>query len=171
MGYSEQVALRPQISVALKKVTLGEIFFKFAVLIVFLLAGIGQARAKDTSPDVYVVNNDRGGSIRDRLIELRNLRASGQRVEIRGEICFSTCTMLLGLPQTCISPNTTFGFHGPSKSGKQLKPDRFEYFSRVISQYYPVPLQTWYMSTGRNRISRMYRIKGTEIVRMGVRAC
>lgn len=119
----------------------------------------------------YIVNNDRGGFISDRLRELRNLEASGRRVEIRGQICYSTCTMLLGLPNTCISPHTQFGFHGPSKSGRRLAPERFDFYSRVIAQYYPPKLNAWYMSTGRNRIDGIYRISGRDIIRMGVKAC
>jgi len=172
MGYPEQAALRLQISTACQNAGIGQIFIKLALLTLLLLAGISTAQAGGASTgDAIIVGNDRGGFIRDRLIELRNLRASGRRVEIRGNICYSTCTMLLGLPKTCISPDTTFGFHGPTKSGKRLAPDRFEYFSRVISQYYPAPLQSWYMSTGRNRLRGMHRIKGAEIIRMGIREC
>lgn len=171
MGSPEQVALRLRVNIArqdtdIKKGCIGLIF-----LAVVVLAGFNPARAGGSTDGAYVVGNDRGGFLRDRLIELRNLRASGRRVEIRGRICYSTCTMLLGLPQTCISPDTTFGFHGPSKSGNRLSPERFEYFSRVISQYYPAPLRSWYMTTGRNRIKGMHRIRGSEIIRMGIRAC
>ena len=172
MGYPEQAALRPQISVAWRNAGIKGLFFKVVLLAAMSLAGPGTAQAADASrAGAYVVNNDRGGFIRNRLIELRNLRASGRRVEIRGNICYSTCTMLLGLPQTCISPDTTFGFHGPSKMGLRLKPKQFEYFSQVIAQYYPAPLQSWYMSTGRNRINGVHRIRGSEIIRMGIRAC
>lgn len=172
MGYPEQVALRPQRSIASQTAGLKRVIFTTALVAGLFMAGINGAEAGGASTgNAYVVGNDRGGFIRDRLIELRNLRASGRRVEIRGNICYSTCTMLLGLPQTCISPDTTFGFHGPSKLGRRLPPDRFEYFSRVISQYYPAPLQSWYMTTGRNRITGMHRIKGAEIIRLGARAC
>lgn len=119
----------------------------------------------------YVVANDWGGSIRDRLIELRDLRSSGRPVEIRGHICFSSCTMLLGLPNTCISPNTTFGFHGPSRSGQPLSPEQFDKYSRIIAANYPQALTNWYMKTGRNRIKSLYKIKGRKLIRMGLRSC
>ncbi len=119
----------------------------------------------------YVVGNDRGGYVRDRLIELNNLRSSGRPVEIRGRICFSTCTMLLGLPNTCVSPNTTFGFHGPSKSGHPLPADEFDRYSRIIAASYPQQLNTWYMQTGRKRINSVYKIKGSTLIQMGVRSC
>ncbi len=74
---------------------------------------LAQTEASTMSP--LVIKNDRGGYIMDRLREIRNLRRSGQAVEIRGRVCFSTCTMLLDLPQTCVSPQTTFGFHAPTR--------------------------------------------------------
>lgn len=136
-----------------------------------LSLGVFSSPAKAAASQPYVVGNDRGGFVRDRLIELRNLRASGRRVEIRGNICYSTCTMLLGLPNTCISPNTKFGFHGPSKSGQRLSPAKFDFYSRVIAEHYPQKLNAWYMETGRNRINGVYKIRGSELIRMGVKAC
>ena len=119
----------------------------------------------------YVVGSDRGGYLHDRLIEIDNLSRSGVRVEIRGRVCYSTCTMFLGLPGTCVDPNTTFGFHGPSRSGRRLAQADFDYFSQVMADYYPEPLKVWFMKEGRNRISGVYKMKGTEIIRMGVPAC
>ena len=146
----------------------------YAQLIILTVASF--AAALPPSPvraeqPLYVVGNDHGGYLRDRLIELRNLQRSGKRVEIRGQVCFSTCTMFLGLPDTCISPNTIFGFHGPSRNGQQLARKDFDYFSRVIADYYPEALREWFMEEGRNRISGIHKVRGSEIIRMGVPAC
>ncbi|KIC18717.1 hypothetical protein [Leisingera sp. ANG-DT] len=119
----------------------------------------------------YVVGSDRGGYLHDRLIELKNLQQNGVRVEIRGKVCYSTCTMFLGLPGACVDPATTFGFHGPSRGGRRLTQEKFDYFSRVMAQYYPAPLKNWFMAEGRNRISGVHKISGREIIRMGVPAC
>jgi len=119
----------------------------------------------------FVVGNDRGGYLHDRLIELENLQRNGVRVEIRGRVCFSTCTMFLGLPGTCVDPNTTFGFHGPSRNGRRLAQKDFDYFSQVMADHYPEPLKSWFMTKGRNRISGVYKIKGAKIIQMGVPAC
>ncbi|WP_417585450.1 hypothetical protein [Pelagibacterium sp.] len=119
----------------------------------------------------YVVGNDRGGYLHDRLIELKNLEQNKVRVEIRGRVCYSTCTMFLGLPDACVSPDTIFGFHGPSSSGRRLAQKDFDYFSRVMAAYYPKPLQDWFMSEGRNRISGVYKVKGSQIIAMGVSDC
>jgi hypothetical protein len=119
----------------------------------------------------FVVGSVRGGYLSDRLIELRNLKLNNVRVEIRGRVCYSTCTMFLGLPDTCVDPNTTFGFHGPSRSGRRLAQKDFDYFSRVMASHYPAALRKWFMEKGRIRISGVYKVKGSEIIRMGVPAC
>jgi len=118
-----------------------------------------------------VVRNDRGGLLRDRLRQISELRQQSRPVEIRGAVCFSTCTMFLGLPGTCISPRTTFGFHGPSSYGRALDSVTFNRASRVIASYYPEPLQSWYMDKGRFKIRSIQRVKGKQIIDMGVPAC
>ena len=130
-----------------------------------------MARAETMSAAPLVVQNDRGGDLRERLDQLHQLRRSGRPVEIRGRVCFSTCTLFIGLPQTCISPRTTFGFHGPSSFGRPLSPEVFERASGVIADHYPSKLRRWYLETGRYRIRTLYRIPGTRLVEMGVRAC
>ncbi len=168
----KKAVLRPWFTIACNHLEHVKSFSKTmlaALAVTIGLSGISSQAYASLQP--YVVRNDRGGFVRDRLIEMRNLRASGQPVEIRGAVCYSTCTMLLGLPQTCISPSTVFGFHGPSHSGRQLEPEKFEYYSQVIAQYYPAPLKDWYLKKGRKRINGVHRIKGTEIIRMGARAC
>jgi len=120
---------------------------------------------------VIVIRNDRGGLVAKRAEQIRQIRRAGQRVEIRGNLCLSSCTMYLGLPGTCVSPNTTFGFHGPSRHGRRLAPDEFEYWSALIARHYPAALRDWYMKTGRTRITSYYRMSGRELIRMGVPAC
>ncbi|TMV05648.1 hypothetical protein FGK63_16535 [Ruegeria sediminis] len=172
MNNADQAASRPRESCARSPEKAHRLASAIAAVVLALgIGGTGQVSAENTSPAPHVVGNDRGGSIKARLFQIRRLRASGQRVEIRGKFCFSTCTMLLGLPNTCILPETQFGFHGPSLNGRRLAPDRFEYFSRVISQYYPQPLRDWYMKTGRNRLNPIYRISGARIIAMGIAAC
>lgn len=137
--------------------------------------GANQAQAQTAplsdEPNYIEITNDRGGLLRDRLIELQLLRQTGQNVRITGNICYSTCTMFLGLPQTCVSPQTTFGFHGPSSYGRPLTAEVFEQASRIMAAHYPQVLKDWYMETGRHEIADVYRFKGEDIVRMGIPAC
>ncbi len=135
------------------------------------LLPLGVTSTAEAAQPSYVVKSDRGGYLHDRLIELNNLRRNGVRVEIRGRVCYSTCTMFLGLPHSCVDPQTTFGFHGPSRSGRRLAQAEFDYFSQVMAEHYPKPLRQWFMHTGRKRISGVHKIKGSELISMGVQAC
>ena len=135
------------------------------------MLGLSAPALADAQSVPLVVDNDRGGSLRARIAEIRALRDSGQPVRIMGRICYSTCTMYLGLPQTCVSPQTTFGFHGPSSYGRPLDPAVFQRASELIRDHYPVPLRQWYMDTARHRISGLYRVSGAEMIRLGVSPC
>lgn len=132
---------------------------------------IAAQASRNKSSDVIVVGNDRGGLVSRRVAEILKIQADGKRVEIRGRVCLSTCTMYLGMPQTCISPTTVFGFHGPSYYGTPLSHRDFEYWSNVIAKHYPEPIRSWYMRDGRTRIFSAYRIKGRELIRMGILQC
>ena len=79
--------------------------------------------------------------------------------------------MFLGLPQTCVSPETEFGFHGPSSYGKPLSPAIFDQASQIIVDHYPDGLKAWYMDKARHELRRMYRLPGSEMIRIGVAAC
>jgi hypothetical protein len=142
-----------------------------AVLAVATLIPAVNAPSRAEAQQPFVVGSDRGGYLHDRLAELENLQRNGIQVEIRGRVCYSTCTMFLGLPGTCVDPDTTFGFHGPSRSGRRLAPEDFDYFSEVMAAYYPEPLKSWFMNTARNRIYGVHKVKGRELIRMGVPAC
>lgn len=138
-------------------------------------AGAGAARAQEalrvSQPARVVIRNDRGGIVSRRVAEIAQIRAQGQSVEIRGRVCYSSCTMYLGLPNTCVEPGTSFGFHGPTHFGQQLSTRDFDYWSRIIASHYPASLQRWYMDQGRNTRSSYYRISGAELIRMGLREC
>lgn len=118
-----------------------------------------------------IVGNDRGGLVGKRAQEINQLRQIGQRVEIRGNICYSSCTMYLGASNVCISPNTTFGFHGPSRSGTPLPADQFERWSRLMASFYNAPLQQWFMQQGRYAISDVYRMSGRQLIQLGYQTC
>ncbi|MEM6308581.1 MAG: hypothetical protein AAF754_00920 [Pseudomonadota bacterium] len=118
-----------------------------------------------------IIGDDRGGLLTDRLHQMRRLLIRSQPVEIRGDVCFSTCTMLLGLPNVCVSPKTAFGFHGPSRSGQALDGDTFETASQIIAGFYPVPLRAWYLSTARHQIQGVALRSGQELIAMGVKTC
>lgn len=142
-----------------------------AIFAAIFLLSAGLVGTSAQAAQAYVIKSDRGGYLHDRLIEISNLQKNGTRVEIRGRVCYSTCTMFIGLPNMCVDPNTTFGFHGPSRSGRKLAKQEFDYFSSVMASYYPKPLKEWFMKTARNRISGVHKVKGAELIRLGVASC
>ena len=127
----------------------------------------GPALAQQT----LVVGNDRGGLVGERARLVDRLRQNGQRVEIRGNICYSSCTMYLGASNVCVSPKTTFGFHGPSRSGVALPPAQFETWSRLMASYYNAPLQQWFLQQGRYTINEIYEMSGSQLIQLGYRTC
>ncbi|MFD2739601.1 hypothetical protein ACFSUD_08480 [Sulfitobacter aestuarii] len=168
----DRAVLRQQYPLACRIAQSGRRLLRRAALTLAFLALPIAAQAQ-TYPQSrpHIVKNDRGGLLLKRLAEIRNLRRTGQPVRITGSVCYSTCTMLIGLPQTCISADTTFGFHGPSSFGRPLDPHTFNRASAVISEHYPAPLRSWYMSKARYNLRSLSYVSGREMIRLGVRAC
>ena len=130
-----------------------------------------QDSSSTSSSAVMIIGNDQGGLVGSRAEEISRILSQGTHVEIRGQVCYSACTMYLGMPDTCVMPQTSFGFHGPSHYGRRLSDRDFEYWSQVIAAHYPDPLRSWYLSEGRTRISDYFRISGSELIRLGLRQC
>lgn len=132
------------------------------------MAGTG-ALAQNVAP--LVVQNDRGGLIGARALEISDINARNIRVELRGRICYSSCTLYLGADQVCVNEDTVFGFHGPSQRGNALPQDRFEHWSAVMAAHYNAPLRDWFLSEARHRISGYHRVTGASLVALGYTAC
>jgi hypothetical protein len=142
---------------------------RFVAALVLLPALQPEPLAAQAS--VHIVRNDRGGIVGTRAAEIRRIKSTGQRVEIRGRICLSSCTMYLGAGDVCVSPDTEFGFHGPSYYGKPLAPQYFEYWSEVIADHYPKPVRDWFMTKARYKQSGYHTLLGAELIRLGVESC
>ena len=115
----------------------------------------------------YVVRADFGGSVLKRLTDIDALRTSQRRIEIRGNVCLSSCTMLLGLSKTCVNTDTVFGFHGPSRNGTPLPEPLFNQVSSIISQYYPAAIRKWYMDVARHSLADIHTLTGAELISLG----
>lgn len=145
-----------------------QLFLLFTTLAVLFCvtpsAGFAQ---QGFSASPLEVRNDRGGRLRDQIDRLEVLRRTGQPVRIVGDYCYSTCTMYLGLPQTCVLPTTVFGFHGPSNYGKPLESQTFEKASSLIVAHYPPVLHDWYLAYGRHEIRGVLKVSGAHLIRIG----
>ena len=133
--------------------------------VLVMLAGTGALA------DPLIVQNDRGGAIGERVIAVRQANAQHRRIELRGRICYSSCTLYLGADDLCISAQTTFGFHGPSRHGRALPQEEFEHWSQVMAAQYSAPLRDWFLKTARHRINGYYRLTGAQLIAMGYAAC
>ncbi|MEL6641548.1 MAG: hypothetical protein AAFP98_09590 [Pseudomonadota bacterium] len=136
-----------------------------AILMVGLFSPL-SAQQKVGLP-ILDVGNHRGGKLRDQISQIDILRRSGQPVHITGDYCYSTCTMYLGLPQTCVLPQTVFGFHAPSQYGRRLDQATFERASQLIVAHYPPILHDWYMAHGRHQHFGMLKVTGAHLIRIG----
>lgn len=121
---------------------------------------------------VYRITQDSGGSIAARVRHVARLRAQGARVQIRGA-CWSSCTMYLALPDTCVSRRALLGFHGPGsvRPGIGLRPEAFEYWSQLIARHYPEPLRGWYLREGRYVTVGFTEFRGADLLRLGIAEC
>jgi hypothetical protein len=156
----------------------GYVFKKVMVLAVGLSLAITgfiplQGAQAALRPRVIEVQNDPGGELAVRVEEIQRLRASGSQVRIVSGYCNSACTMYLGLPNTCVNRNVSFGFHGPMSQfyGMALPPDDFEYWSGVMASYYPGAIRAWFLSEARYTTVGLIKVSGRELIGLGVREC
>lgn len=145
-------------------------------LVIILLVGASLdtgSSAVAATNQTLIIRDDKGGNLAERARLINAYRADGIRVEIRGSYCLSACTMYLGLSDTCVAPDTTFGFHGPSSGlyGVALSAASFDRWSRVMADYYPEPIRSWFLTTGRNRTVGFHEFSGRELIGMGIRGC
>ncbi|MEJ6403690.1 hypothetical protein [Yoonia sp. 2307UL14-13] len=138
-------------------------------MLVAIILGVGPACADH--PLTKVVRDDRGGYIGARAIEIAELNARSIRVELRGRVCLSSCTMYLGATRLCIDPRTSFGFHGPSRNGRPLPPEQFAHWSDIMARHYRPPLRTWFLDDARHQLRGYKRISGAQLVALGYPAC
>lgn len=144
-------------------------------ILVCSLVGIGSITSTmgPAQAATKVVDNDRGGSVSDRVNEIKRLRKSGTKIRIQG-FCASACTLYLGLKnQVCVTETATLAFHGPSTAtpGLMLPYDDFQRITAQMASYYPEPLRRWYMKEGRNNIEGLYSFTGAQLIEMGTRRC
>ncbi len=118
-----------------------------------------------------VVRWDEGGSVRKRYNEIQAINRLGQKVEVRGGVCLSSCTMYLGAKNVCVTASSRFGFHGPYRFGAKLTQQEFDEWSRVIAVHYPPAVKAWYMEKARHQIWKATYLSGAELIRLGIPRC
>ncbi|NJS39821.1 MAG: hypothetical protein HC783_13300 [Rhodobacteraceae bacterium] len=100
----------------------------FALLALVVATGCAHAEDEDDAvfrngdwvvetASTLTIRADNGGNIHDYADLIATL--SSTEVRIVG-VCKSSCTMFLGLPKVCVSPEASFGFHGPSSKNQSI---------------------------------------------------
>ena len=83
----------------------------------------------------------------------------------------SSCTMYLGLPNTCVSPSASFGFHGP-RSGTTGRSLADTSAARLMASHYPPALRNWFLREGQYlQGNHVVTLSGHQLIAMGIRRC
>ena len=147
---------------------------RFALVLLLWITGalptVAQTLSARAPLPALVIRNDMGGRLDLRQAEIRQLRQSGRKVELRGR-CYSACVMYLGLGNVCVSPGADFGFHGPQKMFGRMPRDLFDHWSEVMVRDLPPPLQSWFMAKARHVSRGVMILPGHSLIAMGYRRC
>ncbi|MBL4919370.1 hypothetical protein [Szabonella alba] len=141
-----------------------------ALLFILAAAFLAAPPPATAATGPKVVMHDPGGALASRQREIRALRRSGQRVELRGT-CYSSCTMYLGLNNVCVAPDAVLGFHGPHGLFGGLQRDVFEHWSQVMAAHLREPLRGWFLQHGRHIRHGVTTLRGSTLIGMGYARC
>ncbi len=105
------------------------------------IAAAGVAAAITTVGSIVYINADGGGDVVKYTQEYDRIYAAKQRIVVNGG-CYSSCTMVLGYPNSCLGPNAVLGFH-PAYTQNLWA---FGLFSYTISKEGTVVMRRYYPS-------------------------
>ena len=108
-----------------------------------------------------VIANNRGGNVIE-MVQYRNkLAASGRPVEIRG-YCGSACTILITMPNACLAPDGTVGFHAPRIPNTTIIPPLVD---EIMARFYRNGVLARWNSTWKHSL-KIQKISAKEYVRL-----
>lgn len=107
------------------------------------------------------ISNNRGGNVLDMVRYREQLARSGKTVRIRG-YCRSACTILITLPNACLGPRASIGFHAPRLPGTTIIPP---YVDEIMGNYYRNGIRARWFG-GWNRSINMNVISAQDYVRL-----
>ncbi len=108
-----------------------------------------------------MVWNNPGGNVLE-MVQYRNkLAASGRPVEVRG-YCRSACTILITLPNACLGPNATVGFHAPRIPNTKIIPPIVD---QIMARFYRNGILSKWNSEWKHNL-KMTKISAKEYVRL-----
>ncbi|MRX51983.1 hypothetical protein GI374_16485 [Paracoccus sp. S-4012] len=124
-------------------------------------AGLPGANAPTQGRQSAVIADDRGGNVMAMIQRRNQLERWGGPVEIR-DYCGSACTLLITLPNACLAPDATVGFHAPRLPGTTIIPP---YVDAIMGYYYRGGVLTRWNREWKHSLE-IQRITAAEYVRL-----
>lgn len=116
----------------------------------------------DAAPQKPIVIRDhRGGNVLETVRYRNKLAASGRTVELRG-YCRSACTILITLPNACLGPGATVGFHAPRIPNTKIIPPVVD---EIMARFYRNGILERWNSSWKYSL-KMQKISAKEYVRL-----
>ncbi|HWL55442.1 MAG TPA: hypothetical protein VNQ78_02060 [Paracoccus sp. (in: a-proteobacteria)] len=107
------------------------ILSRLALALALVVPLTAQAQISERGRTI-IITNDKGGNVVRTMQHREKLVASGRPVEIRG-YCRSACTMYITMPNACLGPNATVGFHAPRIPNTKIIPPIVD---QLMARYY-----------------------------------
>ena len=132
-----------------------------------LLAGLAlaappaAAEMRVTRDGYLDIWNDKGGNVLQMVQRRSELQNSRRPIRIRGT-CSSACTILTTLPNACLGPRATIGFHAPRIPGTSFIPPLVD---QIMGEYYRAGIRDRWFG-GWNRSLAIHRISARDYVRL-----
>ena len=105
--------------------------------------------------------NNRGGNVLEMVKTRARLENSGKEVRIRG-YCRSACTILITLPNACLGPGATVGFHAPRIPNTTIIPPLVD---EIMARFYRNGILDRWNSTWKHSL-KIQKISAREYVRL-----
>ena len=139
--------------------------FRHCIQLLVLILALGsvlpaQAEIVERNGRIFV-NNDRGGNVMDMVQTRSRLENSGKPVWIRG-YCRSACTIYITLPNACLGPKATVGFHAPRLPGTTIIPPLVD---QIMAAHYRNGILRKWNAEWKHSL-KMHKISARDYVRL-----
>ncbi|MDS9466259.1 hypothetical protein RGQ15_01560 [Paracoccus sp. MBLB3053] len=131
-----------------------------ALSLTLALSTVPAAHARASAEPIIILNN-KGGNVLQAVNEREKLARSGRPVQVRG-YCRSACTIYITMPNACLGPNATVGFHAPRIPGTQIIPPIVD---QIMARYYRNGILQKWNAEWKKSLS-MHKISAKQYVKL-----
>ncbi|WP_312524827.1 hypothetical protein [Paracoccus sp. (in: a-proteobacteria)] len=123
---------------------------------------LGQIeRPPASKSETVVIRDNKGGNVMRAIQRRQQLERWGGPVEIRG-YCGSACTLFITMPNACLGPNATIGFHAPRIPNTTYIPPGVD---EIMARYYRNGILARWNDTWKHQL-KIEKISAKEYVRL-----